>query len=107
MDRRLLSVRIACGVVFVVGIAGMIIASLSGNNEGWVITSGAATALAAIVLMTASAVADRSRIEEFDDVVARRIEGRIAALVEAGANEAEVRELVRDSLRLRGGRIRS
>jgi hypothetical protein len=42
----------------------------------------------------------RPRIDVFDDVVAERIEQRIAALVAAGADEAEARALVRDALEM-------
>lgn len=103
MPRALLTIRIVCAAVFVGGIAGMIVSSIAGNNAGWVLTAGAATAIAAIVLMAASAVAQRPRVDVFEEEVIRRVEDRIAALVAAGADEGEIRELVADALRIRGG----
>ena len=93
-------IRICCAVVFVAGIAGMIITSVNGNNEGYVLTIGSTTAIAAIVLLTSSAVTRREGIDAFDDVVAERVEGRVNALVESGADEEAVRALVRDALQL-------
>ena len=31
-------IRIACAVIFVLCIAGLIISSIAGNNEGWVLS---------------------------------------------------------------------
>ena len=90
----------ACAAVFVCGIAGIIISSIAGNNNGVVLTIGGFVAAAALVLLTASAVTPRERIEVFADADAEALEGRIAALVAAGADEAEVRALVRDAIRL-------
>ena len=56
-----------CGGVFVAGIAGLIIASIAGNNAGVVLSIGAAIALAGVVLLTFGAVTSRERIEPFDE----------------------------------------
>ena len=92
--------RPVCSVIFVSGIAGIIVTSINGNNAGWVLTIGMVTAVAAVVLIAVTAALPRPRIDVFDDVVAERIEQRIAALVAAGADEAEARALVRDALEM-------
>ena len=92
--------RPVCGVIFVAGIAGIIVTSINGNNAGWVLTIGMVTAVAAVVLIAVTAALPRPHIDVFDDVVAERIEQRIAALVAAGADEAEARALVRDALEM-------
>jgi hypothetical protein len=92
--------RPVCGVIFVSGIAGIIVTSINGNNAGWVLTIGMVTAVAAVVLIAVTAALPRPRIDVFDDVVAERIEQRIAVLVAAGADEAEARALVRDALEM-------
>ena len=92
--------RPVCGVIFVSGIAGIIVTSINGNNAGWVLTIGMVTAVAAVVLIAVTAALPRPRIDVFDDVVAERIEQRIAVLVAAGADEAEARALVRNALEM-------
>ena len=92
--------RPVCGVIFVAGIAGIIVTSINGNNAGWVLTIGMVTAVAAVVLIAVTAALPRPRIDVFDDVVAERVEQRIATLVAAGADEAETRALVRDALEM-------
>jgi hypothetical protein len=82
------------------GIPALIVSSIAGNNEGWVLTFGMISAIAAIILMAVSAATSTKRIDAFDDVVAERVEQRIRMLVEAGANETDVRNLVRDSMSL-------
>ena len=47
--------RIAVVVVCIGGIAGMIIGSVAGNNNGVVITFGLVTAVSVLVLMAVSA----------------------------------------------------
>ena len=96
-------IRWLCAVVFVCGIAGIIVSSINGNNEGWVVTIGIVSAVAAIVLIVSSAVATSKRIPAFSEVEAERIEERIRDLVAAGADESELRELVKSSIRLGRG----
>jgi hypothetical protein len=50
--------------------------------------------------MAVSAATSTKRLDAFDDVVAERVEQRIRMLVEAGANETDVRNLVRESMSL-------
>jgi phage tail sheath gpL-like len=89
-----------CIGVFVCGIAGLIISSIAGNNAGVVLTIGAAVALAGVVMLTIGAVTAKDRLEPFDEARAEQLESRIAALIAAGAPEAEVRALVRDAMKL-------
>jgi hypothetical protein len=92
--------RLLAAVVWVGGIAGMIVSSVNGNNNGWVLTCGMATAVASLVLLSVSAATNGERIDVFDEADAERLEARIALVVAAGADEGEVRSLVRDSMRM-------
>ena len=53
-----------------------------------------------MVLLTASTVANRQRIDAFNDALAEQVEGQIGALVSSGAKEDTVRKLVRDAINL-------
>lgn len=90
----------ACIAVFVCGVAGLIISSIAGNNNGLVLTIGGCIAVAAVVLITIHAVSPNERIDVFAEAEAEQLESRIAGLVSAGADETEVRSLVRDAMRL-------
>ena len=90
--------RPVCAVIFVVGIAGIIVTSVNGNNAGWVLSIGMVTAIAALVLIAVTATSQRPRIDVFDDAIAERIEQRVQLLVSQGASEEEARALVRDAL---------
>ena len=74
--------------------------SINGNNEGWVVTIGLVSAITAIVLIAVSAATSNRRNPAFVDADAEVVELRVRALVEAGADEAAVRDLVRLSLKL-------
>ena len=100
MNTALRVIRILCVIVFVSGIAGLFISSIAGNNVGVVTTIGLITSLAAVVLLTASTVANRQRIDAFNDALAEQVEGQIGALVSSGAKEDTVRKLVRDAINL-------
>ena len=100
MNTALRVIRILCVTVFVSGIAGLIISSIAGNNVGVVTTIGLITSLAAIVLLTASTVANRQRIDAFNDALAEQVEGQIGALVASGTKEDSLRKLVRDAINL-------
>ena len=93
-------IRIVCIVIFITGIAGMIVTSINGNNVGLVTTIGLVTAISALILMTASTVANKRHLDVFDDAKAERIERRIAELKSNGADETALRALVRDSIDL-------
>jgi len=89
----------ACIAVFVCGIAGLIISSVAGNNNGLVLTIGGFIVVAAIVLMTVNTVTVHDRIDAFDDAAAEQLEARVAELVQQGADENDVRTLVREARR--------
>ena len=84
-------------VVFVGGIAGMIVGSIADNN-GTAITFGLITAVAAVCLILVTSVSSTAETVHFDEVRAEEMESRIQALVAAGAEEATVRDLVRDAV---------
>lgn len=96
-------IKVVCFSLFLAGIPGLIISSIAGNNEGWVLSIGMVTAVAALVLIAVSAVTASRRLDAFDDVIAERVEARVRTLLEAGADETEVRALVRDSIDLSRG----
>jgi len=84
------AVRRLVALVCVAGIAGMIVGSIADNNAV-ALTFGLATAVAALCLIVATAVAKpASRGTEAGAVV----EARIAELVEQGMDEKALRALV-------------
>ena len=99
------AVRYAVIGLCAVGIVGMIVASVAGNNNGWVVTFGLVAAVSIVVLMAFSA-ASRTTVASggVDETVAARVEQQIRSLVETGADETAVRDLVRDAVRLGRGR---
>lgn len=96
--------RPACAAVFVAGIAGIIVSSVNGNNNGWVLFCGMTTAVAAVVLIAVTATTQRPRIDVFEDALAERVEQRVQALVARGVDEQEARALVRDAVDMVRGR---
>jgi len=93
------ALRTICAAVFVCGIAGLIISSVVDNN-GAVLTVGLLTVVAAISLLTASAIARREPIDAFEEADAERLEASVQQLIAAGAPEKDVRDLVRAAMRL-------
>ena len=91
----------ACIAVFICGIAGLIISSVAGNNNGLVLSIGGVIVVAAVVLMTVNTVTVHERIDVFDDAVAEQLEAQVTRLVEQGADENDVRNLVREARRSR------
>jgi hypothetical protein len=91
----------ACIAVFACGIAGLIISSIAGNNNGVVLTIGGCIVVAAIVLMTVNTVTVHEHIDVFDDAAAEQLEAQVAQLVQQGADETDVRTLVREARRSR------
>jgi multisubunit Na+/H+ antiporter MnhB subunit len=87
--------------VFVLGIAGMIAFSIADNNGG-ALTAGLVTAAASVCLMVATAVAPKSA--DVDEARAEDLEERIRVVVEQGADEADVRALVRAAVTFGRGR---
>jgi multisubunit Na+/H+ antiporter MnhB subunit len=96
------AVRRAVVAVFVLGVAGIIAFSIS-DDPGAALASGLLTAAAAVVLIAVTAVTTPRRAAD-PEALAERLEDRVSALVAAGADEAEVRRLVRDAVAL--GRTR-
>jgi predicted MFS family arabinose efflux permease len=88
----------------VAGIVGMIVASVAGNNNGWVVTFGLLAVVSIVVLMAFSTASRGGTSTAVDESVAETVERRIRDLVETGADEAAVRDLVRDAVRLGRGR---
>jgi hypothetical protein len=92
--------RIVLGI-FVVGIAGMIVSSIL-DSIGAAITAGLFTAGAVVCLVLVTSVAGPGAFAPpvVDEQAAADVERRIADLVAAGADEAEVRSLIRAARRL-------
>ena len=94
------TIRISCAVIFVLGIAGMIISSIAGNNVGVVTTIGVTTAIAALVLLIASVSSNTIRLDVFDEANAKMLERQIAELIKSGTDETALRSIVRDATKL-------
>jgi hypothetical protein len=88
-------------VVFVGAIAGMIASSVA-DRTGAAMTFGLLSAGAAVglILVTTVAPAGSLGAPEVDEDAAEAVEEQVAALVAAGADEGEVRRLVRRAVRL-------
>jgi len=97
-------------VVFVGGIAGMIVSSIL-ESTGGAITFGLITAVAAIALVLVTSVSPPgalskhgTRSADVDERVAADIEQRVLELTDAGADEDQVRKLVSRAIEFgRGG----
>ena len=92
------AVRRVVLVVCALGIAGMIVTSITGHN-GAAITFGLITAAAVLCSMVATAVSATSEASGDVEPLGERLEAHIAALVDAGANEDDVRALVGEAVR--------
>ena len=93
-------IRAVCVLCFVGGIAGMIVASLADNNIEAVLSAGVITAMAALVLLAVSTVTTTRRTAEFDEADAEILEHGIRRVVDSGAEESVVRDLVRRAITL-------
>ena len=108
-----LAVRRAVVAVCVAGVIGMIVSSVA-DSTGGALTFGLVTATAVVCLIVVSAVAPSSPWDALggtprvDDVEAHAVEleGMIERLVASGADEDEVRALVRQAVRLAAARRR-
>jgi hypothetical protein len=85
--------RLVIGVC-VAGIGGMIAGSVADNN-GIAITAGSVTAIAVLCLMVATAVTGGATVGSGE-----RVEELAEDLVADGADEAAVRELIREAVKL-------
>jgi hypothetical protein len=88
---------VATVVCLLVGIPGMIVSSIA-ENTGAAVTFGLVAAAGSLVLLVLGATSDgmASSIDEDD---ARQLEAKVQALVAEGADEEQVRDLVRAALR--------
>jgi hypothetical protein len=102
------TVRRATLVVCVVGIAGMIVTSAL-NHNGAAITFGIITAIAIVCSMVATSVASSITtagdvtgvdVTAPPDALAAIVEQQVVAIVDAGADEEAVRQLVGEAVRL-------
>jgi hypothetical protein len=108
------AVRRATLAVCVVGIAGMIVTSAL-NHNGAAITFGIITAIAIVCSMVATSVASSMTATAGDvtgvdvtgvdvtappDALAAIVERQVVAIVDAGADEEAVRQLVGEAVRL-------
>lgn len=89
-----------CTALFVAGIAGIIVATINGNNSGVILSIGLVIVLAAVAMLTVNSVGVNRSIEVFDEAAAEKVERMVMALVANGADEAKVRALVRETRRL-------
>lgn len=96
-------IRVLCFGIFLAGVPGIIVTSIVSNNNGGIVTIGMCMVGAAIVLITMSATTTHKKLDIFSDVAAERIENRVQTLVQAGADEQEVRALIRDTIDLTRG----
>ncbi len=101
-------VRRAVITVCGLGIAGLIAASVAGSTGG-AVTAGLVTAVGALVLIAITATAGPGGFGRVpvDEAAAADVERRVQALVAAGADEHEVRALVRAVGKIRGERAAS
>lgn len=99
------TVRRLVVAVCAAGIAGMIVGSIADNNAV-AMSFGLVTAVAVLCLMVATAVTGGGRVplDAEADARAQRVEDLVAGLVRAGADEAEVRRLVGEAVRLGAAR---
>jgi hypothetical protein len=88
--------------VCALGIAGLIAASIAGSTGG-AVTAGMTTAVGALVLISITATAGAGAFGPVpvDETAAADVERRVQSLVASGADEHEVRSLVRAAQRIR------
>jgi hypothetical protein len=99
------AVRLVVLAICAAGIAGMVVGSVADDNAV-ALVFGLVTAAAVACLIVATAVAGGGGVGGTpDEDLGRRVEELVAGLVAGGADEAEVRELVREAVQL--GRQRS
>ena len=98
------TVRRVVIAVCVAGVVGMIVSSVA-DRTGAAMTFGLVTAVAVLCLMVATAVSGPARggHQRFEEDAAR-VESGVRRLVDAGADEDDVRRLVGDAIAL--GRAR-
>ena len=93
-------IRTLCFGAFLAGLPAIIVSSIRGNNEGWVVSIGLTTTAAAIVLIVVSTVTAKERIHVFNEVEAEYLDTKIDEQVKKGASEEELRDIVRRAIAL-------
>jgi hypothetical protein len=93
------TVRLVVVAVGVAGIAGMIVSSIADNADA-ALAFGLVLATAVVGLMLVTAVVSQQAPPRAAEELGAAVEGRVAALVAAGADEQEVRALVAEAVRL-------
>ncbi len=91
-------VRWAVVAVCAAGIAGMVAGSIADDNTV-TLTFGLVTAAAVACLIVATAVATGGPVHP-DETAGLRVEELVQAMVAAGADEKELRDLVREAVAL-------
>jgi len=82
----------------VAGIAGMIVTSIT-DQPGGALTFGLLTAAAAFGMILVTAVTNGGHARSEDDL-GEALEDRVQLLVDGGADERQIRALVRDAVQL-------
>ena len=59
--------RGGAAVLWIAGIAGMVIGSVNGNNNGWVVSAGCLTLVGSASLFVATAATRRDRVDVFEE----------------------------------------
>jgi hypothetical protein len=91
----------------VAGVAGLIVTSIL-DAQGAAVTIGLVTAAAVLCLIVATAVGDAPRPTaptSYDEAQAEMVERLVGDLVATGADEAALRCLVREAVRLGRGEL--
>jgi hypothetical protein len=92
-------VRRAAIVVCVAGVAGMIVSSIA-SSTGAALTFGLITAVAVLCSIVATAVTQTASATSDADELGVAVEDDVALLVDQGADETRVRELVTHAVQL-------
>jgi hypothetical protein len=100
------AVRRVVVALCVAGVAGLIVTSIL-DRQGAAVTIGLCTAVAVLCLIVATAVdggrPPAPRGAAFDEAQAEVVERHVEALVADGGDEAAIRSLVREAVRLGRG----
>jgi hypothetical protein len=88
----------------VAGVAGLIVTSIL-DRQGAAVTIGLLTASAVLCLIVATAVGQNPTPRPFDEDQAALVEAMVADLLSDGADEAALRSLVREAVRLGRGEV--
>jgi hypothetical protein len=98
------TVRRIVVALFVAGVAGLIVTSIL-DEQGAAVTIGLLTAAAAVCLIVATAVGQHAPPRPLDEEQAAVVESLVHGLMADGADEAALRSLVREAVRLGRGEV--